>query len=201
MGCLIYKKLDKESRIIFYLVILASVPQTLTDIIGNSLLHFIYNVYTAIEFFLIYIFIGNKMQRRIFRNISTVIAVAFILLSLFIFIFYGWNHGFLNEWVCAANICYLSWILLFILESLENEKKLLNVHDPLFWHLSALLIYTPCTMFVFALSSYINKSQNPFINKLWIIHGVFNTLLYLFFAIGFFKAGVNMGHRTKAIST
>jgi hypothetical protein len=187
-----YKRLDPESRILFYLVILATLPQLLTSFMAHSKeLNFIYNIYTPAEFLLTYLFIGNRMQVRIFRNISLTIVGLFLFLSVFIIIRYGLNHRFLNEWVCAANTCYLGWVLLYILESLQTEKKLLNTNLPMFWYISALLLYTPCTIFVFALSYYITKSQNPFINKLWNIQSVFNTLLYVFFAIGLLKAKLN----------
>ena len=118
---------------------------------------------------------------KVFKNITISIALAFLVLSVLILYLYGINHRFLNEWVCAANTCYLCWVLLYIIDILKQDKRLMKTNDPLFWYLSGFLLYTPCTMFVFALSFYINKSQNPFINKLWIIHGVFNTLLYLCF--------------------
>jgi hypothetical protein len=199
IGLYYYKNLEMESRIILFLVILASLPQLLTDFMTNArLLNFIYNIYTPIEFLLTYFLIGNKMRGRIFRNISILVVIVFIALSVAICVRVGLNHRFLNEWVCAANTCYFCWVLLFILESLLNEKKLLNVNLPLFWYISGLLFYTPCTMFVFALSYYITRSQNHFINKLWIIHGIFNTALYLLFAAGLYVAGVQQyGRRLR----
>lgn len=187
-GSLLYKKLDKESRIIFYIVVAAAVPQIITAFIQPSLVrNFLYNVYTPVEFVLTYILICNKLRGLLFRNICMSIIILFVVLSSTLIFTYGLSQRFLNEWVCAANISYLCWIFLFLLEGLLQERSLLNTGLPLFWYISALLIYTPCTIFVFALSFYITRSQNPFISNLWSIHGIFNTALYILFAIGLYQ--------------
>jgi hypothetical protein len=188
-GVFFYKKLDRDSKIIFYLVVLAASPQIITAFILSSspVRNIFYNVYTPVEFVLTYLFVGKKIQNISFRNICRFVVVLFIILSVALVYRYGLSHRFLNEWVCAANISYLCWIFLFILESLLQERRLLNTSLPLFWYISALLIYTPCTIFVFALSFYITGSKNPFISNLWIIHEIFNTLLYILFAIGLYK--------------
>lgn len=191
-GMVFYRRLDKPSCIIFYLIILALIPQLITEFkYCKPVLNLIYNAYTPIEFLLIYLFIGREFRRRLARNCALVIAGLFISLFFFLIIRYGMNKRFLNELVCGANIAYLCWILMYILESIWDEKKLLDPQLPLFWHITALILYTPCTVLVFALYYYIDTSKNIVINNLWIIHGIFNTHLYLFFAIGFYKNKFN----------
>ena len=187
-GSLLYKKLDADSRLIFFLVAFATLPQILTAFFQHSSgLIFIYNIYTPVEFIFIYLFIGNKFQGAIFKKISVLLIFLFISYSCFLCMYYGLSERFLNEWVCSANMCYLIWIFLFILESLILEKKLVNTHNPAFWFITGLIIYTPCTIFVFALCYYIETSGNYLIKNLWIIHGIFNTILYVLFAIGLYQ--------------
>jgi hypothetical protein len=188
VGAINFYKLDKQSRYVFYLVLLATIPQLLTAFISRTvLLDFIYNAYTPMEFLLVYLFIGRSLESSLFKNISMGTVVAFGIL-VFGFIFYfGMQAKFFNEWVAVANIFYLTWILLFVLESLKNEKKLIDARQPLFWYLSGLILYTPCTVIVFALYYHIDTSRNILIKNLWIIHGVFNITLYLFFTIGLYK--------------
>jgi len=188
VGAINFYKLDKQSRYVFYLVLLATIPQLLTAFISRTvLLDFIYNAYTPMEFLLVYLFIGRSLESSLFKNISMGTVVAFGIL-VFGFIFYfGMQAKFFNEWVAVANIFYLTWILLFVLESLKNEKKLIDARQPLFWYLSGLILYTPCTVIVFALYYHIDTSRNILIKNLWIIHGVFNIILYLFFTIGLYK--------------
>jgi hypothetical protein len=183
-----FYKLDKHSKYIFYLVVLATIPQLLTAFFPHtSLLDLVYNIYTVIEFLLVYLFIGKKFENKVFEKISIGTVALFGILVLWFSIRFGMMARFFNEWVVTANIFYLTWILLFVLESFQNEKKLVDMNQPLFWYLCGLILYTPCTVIVFALYYYIDTSKNILIKNLWIIHGVFNIILYLFFAIGLFK--------------
>jgi hypothetical protein len=188
IGLCLYKRLDRDSRWIFYLVVLATVPQILTPFIPHTrFLGLVYNIYTPAEFALTYCFLGLKLQRKAFRMLSLIPVVCFAVISVWLVLLYGLENRFLNEWVCVANVSYLCWAFLFILESLLNEVKLLNPALPLFWYISGLVLYTPCTIFVFSLCYYIANSQHPFISRLWIVQSVFNTALYVLFAIGLYK--------------
>jgi hypothetical protein len=187
-GFLFFRRLDEPSRIIFYVVILASVPQILTAAMPDSKnLNIVYNIYTPLEFIFIYFLVGNKYTRPAFINTSRALVIAFFLLTVIIVVRFGLYDKFRNELVCAADTVYLIWIFMFILQGLLTDQKLMNHRLPMFWFISGLLIYAPCTIFVFALMYYIDTSTVPFIKNLWSIHGVFNTLMYCLFAIGLFK--------------
>lgn len=188
VGSIYFKKLNKQSKLIYYLVVLATFPQVLTAFIAKTpILNSIYNIYTPMEFALTYFFIGNKFKAFFFQKASQLIVVLFIFLSLIFFVYDGIEKKVTNELICAANIFYLCWIFLYILESIINDEELLNVELPLFWYIIALFLYAPCTALVTAFDYYIGKSTNVLINNLWIIHDIFNSLLYIFFAIGLYK--------------
>src|ERR1043165_5296498 len=103
--------LDKRSKIIFYLVILAGSPQVLTVFFHHTkFLNQIYNVYSLIEFGLIYYFIGSQLQNKISKRIALTIVIFFGMLVVWSITSHGINDRFFNEWVAAANIFYLTWI-------------------------------------------------------------------------------------------
>jgi hypothetical protein len=188
IGGSLYTRLDRDSRWIFYLVALATVPQLLTPFdLHTHALWLTYNIYTPLEFTLTWFFIGNKLQRRLFRALAGLLVAGFAGLSVYLVLRFGWAERFLNEWVVAADIAYLCWVFLFILESLLNEVRLLNTNLPLFWYISGLLLYAPCTIFVFSLCYYIRDSKNPFIHRLWNIQAAFNIALYVLYAVGLYK--------------
>ena len=139
------------------------------------------------EFVLIFLFVGNKLQTSITRRIGYSLVALFFLLAIWLISRYGMYHKFLNELVCAANIAYLTWILMFILEGLLNEERLMNTRLPVFWFIAGLLLYAACTVLLFSLTYYIKHSTNPFIHNLWQVQGVLNVALYILFAIGFIK--------------
>jgi hypothetical protein len=188
IGLPLYRKLDRDSRWVFGLVSLALIPQILTPFWNHTaFLGLVYNIYTPVEFILTFGFLGLKLQRRSFRVLSWIPVGGFLLISVWLIYRFGVQDRFLNEWVCAANISYLCWVFLLILESLLNEVKLLNGELPLFWYITGLLLYTPCTIFVFSLCYYINTSQHPLIRRLWMVQSVFNTTLYVCYAIGLYR--------------
>jgi len=196
-GFLFFKSLDEPSRILFYVVILATIPQLLTvQMIHTKDLNVVYNAYTLIEFPLIYFLLGNKFQRKFFRYASKTIVILFFTLSALLIARFGLRDKFLNELVCAANTAYLAWIFMLILENVLNDQKLMNPRLPIFWFISGLLLYTPCTILIFAFTYYIGKSTTPFIHNLWSIQGVFNTIMYVFFAIGFYKSHILMKQKS-----
>ncbi len=197
-GFVYFKQLDQPSLLIFIVVVLATIPQLLTlSMIHTEELNVVYNVYTLLEFLLLYFFIGRNFQRQIFNRIGMITVGLFCLLGMWLIGKYGLYQKFLNELICAANCIYLAWIFMFILEGLLNEQKLVNPRLPLFWFLTAILFYAPCSIFVIALAHYIKKSTNPLIHNMWSVHGVFNILMYVFFAVGFYKSHL-LVQRTKA---
>lgn len=188
-GFFYFKQLDEPSRIVFMVVVLATIPQLLTIPMDQKKpLNVVYNVYTLLEFFLIYFFIGRDFQNRFSKRLSNILVCSFYVLAAWVIGKHGLYQKFLNELICAANVIYLIWIFLFVLEGLMYERRLMTPRLPIFWFITGLLFYTPCSIFVIALANYINDSTNAFIHNLWSIQGVFNALMYVLFAVGFYKS-------------
>lgn len=182
-GALLYRRLGKSSRTIFYIVAAAIPPQLLTLVYAHSdELNVLYNIYTIVEFGLVCRLIVSPMLKK--SGAAPWIPIPIFLIMICYSVLSQGMQSYFNEWVCLANIIYLYWIFLFVLYCLKNEMRLLNTGLPIFWYISALLLYAPCTIFVFSLYSYIDGSGNPFIHQLWSIHGIFNTLMYVLFTIG-----------------
>lgn len=188
-GLLFFRHLDEPSRIVFYVVVLAAVPQLLTASLDQTKgLNIVYNIYTPIEFIFLYFLLGNNYSKKAFAYTSTALLIAFFALAAALTVKEGLYDKFLNELVCAANTVYLIWIFLYILQGVLTDQRLMNPRLPMFWFVAGLLIYTPCTIFAFALTDYIAQSTHRIISNLWSIHGVFNTVMYCLFAVGFFQS-------------
>lgn len=188
LGCIFYKTLDKQSRLVFFLVLLATPPQISTAFIEqSSSRYYLYNLYTIGEYILTYLFIGRELQSRLFKNIVLATVLLFFILVITESFTIGISARFLTEWVCFADISYLVWILSFILESALKDVSLPNSRNPLFWYLAGLILYASSTIFVFALYYYRQESQYILIKKTWLIHDIFNIILYSFYAIGFYQ--------------
>src|SRR5215831_8689501 len=102
-GLFFYKSLDEPSRIIFYLMILAAIPQLLTIPMDDTkALNVVYNLYTPIEFLFIYLLIGIKIQIRSFRIFGIILIIIFSCFASYLILTYGLYNRFLNELVCGA---------------------------------------------------------------------------------------------------
>jgi len=187
-GFINYKGLNRDSRWIFFLVLAALVPQILTFIINKqtSLLNISYNVYTLIEFGILYLIFKDKYQQSANNFILHMTLFIYGIISMILLIRNGFAAKFLNNLVCINNVIYMIWILLFLKEQYSIENTSIQKKNPFAWYLLALLIYAPCTVIAFALYNYIREGTNPVLLNLWIIQSICNILLYIIFSVGLF---------------
>jgi hypothetical protein len=179
---------------ILSIVFLACIPQSLhaLHIKNNSIKYLTYNLYTPIEFILLFIvFYKNIKSKKSFTLLISTLVI-YILFTIF-FICYFKITVFIPEWVAVNNLIYTAWILAIFLEQYKfsNEKNL-DFKTPFFWYVMALLFYAPCTAMIFSMWVYIESTTSP----LTIIHAIFNINMYVLFAIGFWK-DKKLNSRTK----
>jgi hypothetical protein len=179
---------------ILSIVFLACIPQSLhaLHIKNNSIKYLTYNLYTPIEFILLFIvFYKHIKSKKSFTLLKSTLVI-YILFTIF-FICYFKITVFIPEWVAVNNLIYTAWILAIFLEQYKfsNEKNL-DFKTPFFWYVMALLFYAPCTAMIFSMWVYIESTTSP----LTIIHAIFNINMYVLFAIGFWK-DKKLNSRTK----
>lgn len=187
-GVINYKGLNRDSRWIFLLIIVALAPQLLTFIIDsqNKVLNISYNLYTVAEFAILYVLFYNKYHLAFYNTIFRLSLWAYLVIAGWVLVTNGFADKFLNDLVCYNNIIYTVWILFFLKEQYHLKDTVITQSNPFAWYLLALLIYAPCTIIVFALYYYIRAKANPVLMNTWIIQSVCNILLYLFFTAGLF---------------
>lgn len=187
-GFLLLKKLDDDSRIIFLVVLLAFGPQVLKSFLdGTRVLTVVYNVYTPMEFIVYWIFFRRKITSQVRKKTLDVIACFFLMISAYLVYQNNIFERFLNEWVVLSNIFQVSWVGLCLLEYYYSEDGLINSSQPFFWFLIAITGYASCTAVFFSLWHLIKNNTGEQFYIVNAIHHIFNTLLYIFFTIGFLK--------------
>lgn len=183
------QRLDATGRWILALVAVASVPQILPlyfPVLGANTL---YNVYTLIEFGILFQVFRLQLQHRVYRRAMIISAVLYSLLAIFLIGSSGIEAEFLNELVCLNGVLYLFWSLLYIRWlALGEEAAVFETTTPFFWFFTGILIYAPCTIVVLALDSRINANPASMLQHLRTIHGLFNISMYVCFAIGMLKS-------------
>ncbi len=188
IGIILYNRLNLESQIILYIVIAAAIPQLLRAYIARSqVLNITYNLYTFIEFFLIYILLRQieRGSRKIY-NLSLLIYVLIIIYFSFNF---GIENRFLYELVSINNFFYIFWIFVVIVKMYKTDASLyfFDTKYSLFWYISGLLFYSTCTLIIFLLWNFIKSHPASIFIHLWLIHYIFNINMYISFSVGMYK--------------
>lgn len=181
-------KLSPDSLLVFGVIVSAAVPQLFRAFHGGSvMLNISYNLYTPVEFILLFILFFSNIKKKCFREIFYFTFAVFFGSLILAISFFGLANKFISELVCIANILYCLWILLIILEQYGSDSFIITFRKPFFWYMAGVFLYAPCTLLIFSLWNYIKKNPDSFLNNLWIIHHVFNILMYLMFSVGLIK--------------
>ena len=186
-GLILFRRLDKDSQIIFVVVLIGCIPQLLKSFMdGTALLTIVYNVYTPVEFIAYWILFRRKIITPSRKTILDVMAAMFSIVSVYMIYKYDIHSRFINAWVVLRNIFQVSWVGLCLLEYYYSEKSFINSSQPFFWFLIAITGYASSTAIFFSLWQFIKNNQEQF-HIVNAIHHIFNILLYIFFTIGFLK--------------
>ena len=185
-GLFLLNYLKRDSKLVLLLVAFACVPQFLHVIaIFKKFEAFTYNFYTILEFLVWLLIFKNKLvgiKRRIVFMLSVYLYCIFSLLLLLQFSFV---NKFISEWVCLNNILFTFWILFYILNQFKSDQIDFSFTNSFTWYISFEILYSSCTFLVFSFWYY--KENNILIlNKIKILHNIFNILLYVGFCRGFF---------------
>lgn len=186
-GAISFKKHQPGSRIIFILVLIAAVPQLLSFYSSSSNIDFTisYNLYTVLEFFLLFLFFYAVLNKKPWKTWMHFTAILYALVMTIFFVTGGLTQRFFYELVALANLLYLFWMLFYIYKQFYLPDDYYHVRHSFFWFFLALMIYAPTTMVPFALYKYLRQNPNSLLQNLWMIQSICNILLYFLFAVGF----------------
>lgn len=184
VGLLLFYTFKPSSKIIFFIVVIALFPQLASYFMkGNrSELNILYNSYTPAEFFLFLFFFATRQGWNKVLITVTVIVAGF---TLYFFTKNGISDSVIYELICINNLCYVFLIFNYFYIRFKNEEFLFSLSDAYHTYLLALLLYATCTFFVFADYTATSSNLHNGRSALWMIHNIFNIILYLSFTAGF----------------
>lgn len=195
-GLILFKYLSKDSFIIWGVVVAVTIPQVISKLINDkSFISITYNLYTIVEFLFLFLFMFRKMTSNKSKIIIGSVSIFFPVLIIFFLVKLNLSSRFFNEWVCFTSIIYTLGVLLILFEQYISDNISITKKSPHFWFLSGILFYSPCTILVFSLWNFIKKAQSEVLYNIWIIHHLFNILLYVTFFIGMY-----IDYRNKHLS-
>ncbi|MGB4772848.1 MAG: hypothetical protein WBP58_15390 [Chitinophagaceae bacterium] len=188
VGIINFRSLNRDSRWIFLLVSVALVPQLMTAFVVNDkgIFNIAYNLYTPIEFFILFYLFKAKFRNRTGQFGVLASAAIYLVVMLLFFSRHGVQERFIGELVAVNNVIYMIWILAIFKQEFSEETTFIEISQPFSWYLIALILYAPCTIITLSLYHYIRNPETPIFRDLVIIQDIFNILLYILFAIGLF---------------
>ncbi len=188
LGCFFFNKLDFDSKLILGVVLIGFCIQLLHYVLHQKVvLNWLYNIYTPIEFVALWYLFKKKLlslQRRNFMDISLLV---FAVISIGLVLTFGLNQRYLYEWAIVKNIVLIYWVALCLFEFYFTSYLKINIQQPFYWYLSGIICYASCTLVFYLMWYLVRKYATQDFSGLALCHLVFNTILYLLFAVGLFK--------------
>lgn len=177
------KGLKTLSYYLYFSLTIEILVKLFNEYIDNNLpaLH----VFTLIEFLLIsmvyFYSINSNVIKRLVLTITLLVSVFIVINSIYIQNIFSFN----TNARAIENVVFIIYPLAFFYSILKELKILKLEKEPMFWINIAILLYFSCNLFIFIFSNYIIDSLSH-VNNLWIwfVHGFFNMLMYILFAIG-----------------
>jgi hypothetical protein len=183
VGLFLFPKYNTEAKLMLLLLVLASLPQFGAQFIVNkNNLWALYNLFIGCEaaiWALLFYFSIKKNSRWLILVFSSM----FFSLYFYLVIIEGIANRFFSEMVCLSNLIQVLWVSIYFYQIYKSEDLFKIELKSMFWFCMAILIYAPCTYFLFAFNHFIRN--NASLNYLWSIHGILNTVYYLLIAVGF----------------
>jgi len=184
-GGLLFKCLNKDSKIFYYLVVADFCSQMSRFYLGKSpALNFIYNIDIIAQLLLLSVFFQNKFSSKNRLYFKVLIFFCFLIVLYFL-TFENLFEKFYTWWVCFNFFIYITLILLLILEYYEDDNRYIGGSQSVYLYIFGIFMYMSCTMVIFSLWDYISSNKSSYLNNLWIIHDLFNILMYILFGFGF----------------
>lgn len=178
VGLIKYNRLDKNLRIIFYLVATGFIFNLLMIYFGIVYRDNVWlgHIYTIFEFFFIIYFFYKLFERDLFKKIILILMFVFVIISAL-------NKVYLESFDKIDNYTLtISAILLLIASSMFlvdylSKNLIVNIRDYKFLITVGFMVYFGGNLFIFALSNEVSN--------IWIAHNLIHLFLTILFTLVF----------------
>lgn len=192
IGIIRYKYLKKETRVVFYYILLGIFFECLTRYLGYlkfrnilPLLH----LYTVLEFSLIWLFFYQFFNSFYSKKGMVVLLCTFVLLAILNAIFLQNIFSFNTNVRSMESILVIALSLLAFYKIINELDTRDPTQQPVFWIGAGFLVYFAGNLVVFSLSNYFSKN-NHLLSVSYGIHAILMVILHCFFSVGLWKTKV-----------
>ena|ERR1035437_4293770 len=188
VGFVFIRHLKPNFIVLLYLLCADLLTELIAHIFQKYNLHnlFIYRSFTLVQFVMLSVFFIKTLS-------PSKIA---LFIKIFIFVFFGialfdlYKNGFNTPddlSLAVSSVLLMIYSLLTFNYIIQNPVHTNILSMPLFWFITAVLIYFSSGLFLFIFSGYVLNFSNNFHYELWSINSLLNIIFNLLIAIGFWK--------------
>lgn len=184
------KVFRKKDLLTIYLLLFVSLTVEVVDVIlafRNINTMVVINIFTSIEFALIWCFYKSFTARVKNSNVNTIVLLIFLVIAVIdLFFINGFKRvNTLTVSIESITLIVYSLISFYLIMSRMLFDKLLDA--PFFWINIAVLFYFSGSLFLFLFGNYLISQGNKTYMEMYKIHTFVNAVWYLFISIGFWK--------------
>jgi uncharacterized membrane protein YeiB len=158
-------------------IFLYSIVSLLSDVFlssswGSHHTFFLWNIYTIVEYSFLSFFFYLTIKLRLIRVLIFIISIVFFI--VFVALIKSINIQFNSVLSFFSQVTILGLCLVYIFASMKQNSESLDILNPLFLIVIALLLYVACTLFLFIIA---NKLSAEEMAKYWRSITVYNNIL------------------------
>jgi len=166
----------------FWVIFVYSIASLLSDFIissawGSNHRVFLWNIYTIIEYSILCLFFYLTIKLRFIRTliilISTIYFILFLILSKNIHVQFNSILSFFSQ-VIILGLC-----LVYLFISIKQIPESIEIVNPLFLIVIALLLYVACTLFLFIIANKLSaKEMDQYWGGITVYNNIVTNLLF-----------------------
>jgi hypothetical protein len=185
VGVIKFKKLNRDQRMLFWLVSFSFVFELAALLVGlvmelNNLM--LLHIFTVIQFFIITLIFRKHLKPIIAPTSIDVLIVLFFISAIINALFLDGLLRF-NTYARALESGILVFFALAFYYKTLKELKIKHLEqEPMFWISTAIIIYFSGSLIIFIVSNYFITSDE-FLFSAWGMHAILNVLANTLYAI------------------
>ncbi len=170
----------------FWVIFFYSIASLVSDVFlsssewASSHKFFMWNIFTIVEYILLSYFFYLTITQRSIRLLIVVISIIYFI--LFIVLNKSIHDQFNSFLSFVSQVIILILCLVYFISSTKHNTESLDILNPLFLVVFALLLYVASTLFLFIIANHLSESE---LNKYWRITNFSNILMNLLFSAAF----------------
>ena len=160
---LIHRKrlIDKRLRVIVFLLVigfLADVYSQYLSIKGKP--NFIvYNLFILFETLLLLVYYFHLLSSKVYRTVIIILSTVFTLVFIYEYIKSNGSKKYLDIFAVVGNIVIIILSIAYFFKQISSPENLDFYKNPRFWVVSAYLIYSAGTLFLFLYISTLSMAD------------------------------------------